>query len=36
MARYGVETKMSPKEVVQKAIDFFGQDGVGLETIDRS
>lgn len=36
MARYGVETKMSPEEVVQKAIDFFGKDGVGLEIIDRN
>jgi hypothetical protein len=36
MARYGVDTKLSPEEVVQKAVDFFGENGVGLEVVDRS
>jgi hypothetical protein len=36
MARYGVTTKMSPRAVIQKAVDFFGTDGVGLEMIDRN
>jgi hypothetical protein len=36
MARYGVRTKLSPEEVIQKALDFFGKDGVGLEVIDQS
>lgn len=36
MARYGVETKMRPEEVIQKAIDFFGESGVGLEVVERS
>jgi hypothetical protein len=36
MARYGVWTKMGPEEVIQKAVGFFGKDGLGLEAIDRS
>lgn len=35
MARYGVQTKMSPEEVIQKAVSVFGKDGVGLEVTDR-
>jgi hypothetical protein len=36
MARYGVNTKLSPEEIIQKAVGFFGKDGVGLEVTDRS
>jgi hypothetical protein len=36
MARYGVETRMSPEKVIQKAVDFFGEEGVGLKVIDHS
>jgi hypothetical protein len=36
MARYGVYTNKSTKEIIQQAVDFFGQDGVGLEVTDRS
>jgi hypothetical protein len=36
MARYGVVTKKSAEEIIQKAVDFFGKDGVGLEVTARS
>ena len=35
MARYGVQTRLSPEETIQKAMAFFGKDGVGLEITDR-
>jgi hypothetical protein len=31
MPRYSVETKQSPEEAIQSALDYFGEDGVGLE-----
>lgn len=31
MARYGKESKLSPTKVLEKAIEFFGPGGVGLE-----
>jgi hypothetical protein len=36
MARYGVQTKRSAEEIIQKAVDFFGEEGLGLEVVDRS
>jgi len=30
MARYGVETRRSPEEVIQLALTFFGEEGLGL------
>ena len=36
MARYSVETKLSPEEAVQKAVAYFGKDGLGLDTTDHS
>ena len=33
MARYSVETKMDPEEVVEAAFDYFGE-GLGLEGED--
>ena len=36
MPRYGVQTKLSPQEIIQKAAAFFGKEGVGLEITDRS
>jgi hypothetical protein len=30
MARYGVETQRSPEEVIQKAVAYFGEGGLGL------
>jgi hypothetical protein len=36
MARYGVQTRLSPEEIIQKAMAFFGKDGVGLEITDQS
>jgi hypothetical protein len=31
MARYGVVTKLSPEEVINRAMRFFGDGGLGLE-----
>jgi len=31
MARYGKESKLSPDKVMEKALEFFGPDGLGLE-----
>jgi hypothetical protein len=31
MARYGKESKLSPDKILEKAIEFFGPDGLGLE-----
>ena len=31
MIRYGKDSKLSPREVLQKAIVFFGPKGIGLE-----
>jgi hypothetical protein len=30
MALYSVRTKKEPEEVVEQAIDYFGEEGVGL------
>lgn len=30
MGRYGVETKLSPEEVLEKAKAYFGEGGAGL------
>lgn len=30
MARYSVETRESPEEVIQKAVGYFGGEGLGL------
>ena len=31
MARYGKESKLSPDKVLEKALQFFGPGGLGLE-----
>ena len=31
MARYGKESKLSPAKVMEKALEFFGPGGLGLE-----
>jgi hypothetical protein len=31
MARYGVKTKLSPEQVIQKALAYFGKGGLGLD-----
>jgi hypothetical protein len=36
MARYTVETKLDPEEVIRKAVAYFGQGGLGLETIEEN
>lgn len=35
MARYGVETKLKPEEVVKRAVAYFGEGGLGLEMEER-
>jgi len=30
MALYSVETKKDPEKVVERAIDYFGEEGLGL------
>jgi hypothetical protein len=36
MARYGVETNLDVEEVLEKAVEFFGPDGLGLEVGTRT
>ncbi len=36
MAVYSVQTKLGPDEVIQRANEFFGEDGLGLEAFERS
>jgi hypothetical protein len=31
MARYGKESKLKPRQVLEKAVEFFGPGGAGLE-----
>jgi hypothetical protein len=35
MARYGMKTNKSAQEIIDRAVDFFGKNGEGLEIIDR-
>jgi hypothetical protein len=30
MARYSVQTRKSPEEVIRKAVGYFGEEGLGL------
>ena len=34
--RYSVKAKLKPEEVIERAVKFFGQGGVGLEVTDRT
>lgn len=34
--RMGKETKASPEAVIEKAVSFFGREGVGLTLVQRS
>jgi hypothetical protein len=36
MPRYMVNSKLSSKDAIEKAVDFFGEKGLGLEITDRS
>ncbi len=36
MTRYGVETKLSPEEVIKKAEAYFGEGGLGLKVVERN
>jgi hypothetical protein len=35
MARYSVETKLSPEQAIARAAAFFGEGGVGLEATEQ-
>jgi hypothetical protein len=35
MARYGVETKLSPEQAIEKAVAYFGEEGLGLEVTEQ-
>jgi len=35
MARYGKESRLSPDKVMEKALEFFGPGGLGLEVKDQ-
>jgi hypothetical protein len=35
MARYSVETKLSPEEAIERARAYFGEGGLGLELIEQ-
>jgi hypothetical protein len=35
MARYGVDTKLSPEQAVARAVAWFGKEGLGLEVTER-
>lgn len=35
MARYGVYTKLDPEEVIRRAVDFFGEGGLGLTVTEQ-
>jgi len=36
MARYGVDSKLSPAQVVDRALEFFGPGGAGLEVTEQA
>jgi len=35
MAHYGKESKLSPAKVLEKAVEFFGPGGLGLEVKEK-
>ena len=35
MARYGIETKLSAEEAIEKATAYFGEGGLGLTVIEQ-
>jgi len=35
MARYGVESKLRPAKFLEKALEFFGPGGVGLDVMEQ-
>jgi hypothetical protein len=35
MARYSVETKLSPEKAIKKATAYFGEGGLGLEIVEQ-
>ena len=35
MTRYGVKTRFSPEQIIEKAVAWFGKEGLGLEITER-
>ena len=36
MARYGKKTSLKPSEVIEKAVNFFSEGGLGLKITDKT
>ncbi|MFQ6100440.1 MAG: hypothetical protein ACE5OS_04315 [Anaerolineae bacterium] len=36
MARYSVETKLSPEEAIERATAYFGEGGLGLKAVEEN
>ena len=36
MARYGKKTSLKPSEVVERAVKFFGEGGLGLKIVEKT
>ena len=36
MARFGKKTSLKPSEVIEKAVGFFGNGGIGLKIVERA
>ena len=36
MGHYMVKTKLSPEEAIEKAVAYFGEEGLGLEITSRN
>ena len=36
MARYSVETKRTPEQVIEMAVAYFGEGGLGLDAAEQS
>lgn len=36
MARYGKKTSLKPSEVIDRAVKFFGEGGLGLKIVEKT
>ncbi len=36
MARYGKKTSLKPSHVIEKAVKFFGEGGLGLKIVEKT
>jgi hypothetical protein len=36
MTRFGVNTNLSPAQTIERAVDYFGAEGLGLELSEQS